>query len=167
MDYIIRRREKSDCKEIAHVITMAWNETYKGIVPDDFLNNLYKNEEERAISLLNDFEENDNHQFVLVVNHKIIGFINVGGSEDKDYLDYGEIYALYIISDYKGNGYGRSLVKIGMDELKNMGFNKIVVGCLDGNKSNEFYKHICGKFAKTMIFEKLNLLENVYIFDKI
>lgn len=167
MNYNIRRRKKIDCKEIAHVVTVDWNETYKGIVSDEFLDNLYKNEEERTISLINNFDENDNHQFVLVVNDKIIGFINVGGSEDKDYSDYGEIYALYIINEYKGNGYGKELVKIGIKELKNMGFNKMVVGCLDGNKSNEFYKHIGGKFVKTRIFEKLNLLENVYVFDKI
>ena len=28
---------KEDCKDVAHVITIAWNETYKEIVPDDFL----------------------------------------------------------------------------------------------------------------------------------
>lgn len=54
-----------------------------------------------------------------------------------------------------------------MKELKNMGFNKIVVGCLDGNKANEFYKHMGGNFIKTRVFEKLNLLENIYIFDNI
>lgn len=56
MNYNIRRREKNDCKEIAHVVTVAWNETYKGIVPDEFLDNLYKNEEERTISLINNFD---------------------------------------------------------------------------------------------------------------
>ena len=37
MEYLIRRRKKEDCKEIAHVITVGWNETYKEIVPDWFL----------------------------------------------------------------------------------------------------------------------------------
>lgn len=167
MNYNIRRREKNDCKDIAHVVTIAWNETYKGIVPDEFLKGLYKNEEERVISSFNNFDENDNHQFVLLVNNRIIGFINVGVSEDNDYYSYGEIFALYIINGYKGNGYGKKLLEMGIDELKDMGFNKIVVGCLDGNKSNEFYKHMGGNFIKTRIFEKLNLLENVYIFDNI
>lgn len=36
MKYIIRKSEKKDCKDIAHVITVAWNETCKGIVPDEF-----------------------------------------------------------------------------------------------------------------------------------
>lgn len=36
MGCIIRKREKSDCEAVAHVVTVAWNETYKGIVPNDF-----------------------------------------------------------------------------------------------------------------------------------
>ena len=48
-----------------------------------------------------------------------------------------------------------------------MGCNKMVIGCLEGNSSNEFYKHIGGKFIKKRVFKKLNLLENFYYFDKI
>ena len=48
-----------------------------------------------------------------------------------------------------------------------MGYNKMIIGCLEGNPSNEFYKHIGGKFIKKRVFEKLNLPENVYYFDKI
>ena len=48
-----------------------------------------------------------------------------------------------------------------------MGCNKMVIGCLKGNPSNEFYKHIGGKLVKERIFEKLQLPENVYYFDNI
>lgn len=85
MKYIIRKSEKKDCKDIAHVITVAWNETYKGIVPDEFLNNLYKNEEIRAINAFNNFDEKNNHQFVLEVDNKVVGFINVGTADDELY----------------------------------------------------------------------------------
>ena len=48
-----------------------------------------------------------------------------------------------------------------------MKYEKMIIGCLQGNPSNEFYKHIGGKLIKTRIFKKLNLLENVYLFEKI
>ena len=96
MEYNIRRREKKDCKDIAHVVTVSWNETYKGIISDDILDNLYKNEEKRANDAFNNFDVNDNHQFVLEVNNKIVGFINVGKSDDQTYLNCGEIFAIYI-----------------------------------------------------------------------
>ena len=43
MDYKIRKKERRDCADVAHVVTVAWNETYRGIVSDEFLNNLYVN----------------------------------------------------------------------------------------------------------------------------
>lgn len=48
MDYIIRKMNKNDCFSVAKIVTTAWNETYRGIVNDEFLDNLYLNEQERA-----------------------------------------------------------------------------------------------------------------------
>ena len=47
MKHIIRKLKSEDYKSVTHVITVAWNETYKGIVPDEILNNMYLNEDER------------------------------------------------------------------------------------------------------------------------
>lgn len=57
--------------------------------------------------------------------------------------------------------------RIRIEELKNMGYDKMLIGCLIGNPSNEFYKHMGGKLIKTRTLEKLQLLENVYYFKKI
>ena len=78
MDYKIRKKERKDCADIAHVVTIAWNETYRGIVPDEFLDNLYNNEEERAKNSYNNFDEKENHQYVLEVDNKVVGFIENG-----------------------------------------------------------------------------------------
>ena len=40
MEFVIRKKERKDCRDVAHVVTVAWNETYKGIVPDWFLEEL-------------------------------------------------------------------------------------------------------------------------------
>ena len=167
MNYIIRRKERKDCESIAHVVTVAWNETYKGIVPDEFLNNLYENEGERFYNSFINFPEEDNHQFILEINNEIVGFVNVGASDDEDYNDCGEIYAIYLLNEYKGKGYGKELFKAGVNELKKMGFKKMIIGCLVKNNSNGFYKHLGGKYVKTRIFKRLNLPEKVYLFEKI
>ena len=167
MNYVIRKKERDDCAAVAHVVTVAWNETYKGIVPDDFLKSLYENEEVRAKNSYEKFNENNNHQYVLEVDKKVVGFVNVGPTDETNYDNCGEIHAVYIINGYKGHGFGKKLIEAGIKELKNMGYDKMVIGCLDGNKSNEFYKHIGGKFIKTRIFERLQLPENVYYFEKI
>jgi len=165
MDYKIRKKERNDCAAVDHVVTIAWNETYKGIVPDDFLNNLYLNENERSANSYNKFSEFDNHQYVLEVDNNIVGFINVGSTSETEYDNCGEIHAVYIINDYKGNGFGKKLIEVGIQELNSMGYDKMVIGCLVGNPSNEFYKHIGGKYIKQRMFERLQLPENVYYYD--
>ena len=74
-----------------------------------------------------------------------------------------------MIKKYKGNGFGRKLTEIGIDELKKLGCTKMIIGCLDGNPSNEYYKHIGGKFVKIRTFKLLNqeLPKNVYYYDSI
>lgn len=169
MEYKIRRKEKKDCYDIAHVITVAWQETYKGIVNDDFLDNLPKTEEDRGKKSFNKFDEKNNHQFVLEINGKVVGFIKVGITEEQEYANQGEIFALYIIKKYKGNGFGRKLTEAGIDELKKLGCTKMIIGCLEKNPSNEYYKHIGGQLIKTRIFKISNqeLLENVYYYNSI
>ena len=48
-----------------------------------------------------------------------------------------------------------------------MGCNKMIIACLKGNPSNEFYKHIGGIRIKDGLYKRLQLPENVYYFDEI
>ena len=165
MKYLIRTKQKKDCKDIAHVVTIAWNETYKGIVPDWFLENLKNNENERAQMSLEKFDTNKKKQLVLEIDNEVVGFVNFGISEDEQFENCGEIFALYIIEKYKGNGYGRKLVEEAIRELKQLGCNKMIIACLKENPSNEFYKHIGGQYVKDGVFKKLNLPENIYYYE--
>lgn len=165
MNYLIRRRKKEDCDAIAHVVTVGWNETYKGIVPSWFLEELKNNENDRAKKAYNEFDEKNNNQFVLEVDGKVVGFVNFGASNDEEITDCGEIFALYIIGEYKGNGFGKKLVEAATNELKTLGFNKMIIACLKGNPSNEFYKHIGGKYIKDGTYKRLNLPENIYYYE--
>lgn len=165
MKYNIRKSVRDDSSKIAHVVTIAWNETYKGIVSDEILSNMYKNEKDRAQRAYDNYNEEENNQYVLEVDDEVVGFINIGKSYTDGFDGCGELYALYIIGKYKGFGFGKLLVNKAKEELKKMGYDKMIIGCLDKNPSNEFYKYMGGKYIKTHIFEKLNLDENLYLFD--
>ena len=165
MNYSIRKKEKKDCKDVAHVVTIAWNETYKGIVPDSFLEELKYNENERAKMSYEKFDVNNNHQFVLEIDNEVVGFVKFGVSEDEQFENCGEIFALYIIKKYKGNGFGRKLVEEAIKEIKQLGCNKMIIACLKENPSNDFYKHIGGKYIKDGVYKRLNLPENVYYYE--
>ena len=164
MKYLIRKATEEDCKFIARITTISWNETYKGIVPEWFLKELKENEEKRIKTMTNNFNENKKY-LLLEVDNEVVGFVKYNKSNDKDYDNCGEIIALYIIKKYHGNGYGKKLVDEAVRELKNMKCDKMLISCLKENPTNEFYKHIGGKYIKDSEFKKLNLLENVYYFD--
>jgi len=50
------------------------------------------------------------------------------------------------------------------NELKKQGYNKMIIGCLDDNPSNEFYLHMGCNFIKTNPIKigEQNLIENIY-----
>lgn len=167
MDYCIRKRERKDCFDVANVIALAWNETYKGIVPDEELKRLLNVKEEMGQRSYDKFDKDNNNKLVLEVNGKIVGFVGYGEADDPDYLGIGEIQALYILNEAHGLGLGRKLVDEAIKELKKLGYSSMIISCFKGNPSNDFYKHIGGKYVKDRIYERLNLPENVYYFEKI
>lgn len=166
-NWTIRKKQKSDCEGVQKVITLAWQQTYKGIINDEYLNALNLNEKQRIENSINVFDENNNNELVLEIDNKIVGFVKYSESKDGNFLGHGEINALYLLKEYKGKGYGKLLFDKAKLELKKMGYFKIIVGCLDGNISNNFYKHMNGKFQSTRIFSRdsQDLIENIYLFD--
>lgn len=41
----------------------------------------------------------------------------------------------------------------------------MIIACLKENPSNDFYKHIGGKYIKDRVYKRLNLPENVYYYE--
>ena len=169
MNVVIRKKNKEDCIDVQKIITKSWQDTYKGIVNDDFLNLLSENEEERIIASQNSFDENNNQELVLEIDKEIVGFVKYGESNDHNYKGYGEINAIYILNQFKGFGYGKLLIKEVVKKLILNGFDKMIIGCLNGNPSNGFYKHLGGKLDTTRTITRGNqdLVENVYVFEGI
>lgn len=125
------------------------------------------NEKGRAQNAYRGFDANEDRQFVLEADGRIVGYMNVGMTEDAGYEGCGELFAIYILREYQGYGFGKEMAEAGMKELKSMNCSKMLIGCLAGNPSNGFYEHLGGKLIRQRIFEKLQLPENVYCFDSI
>lgn len=165
MNYIIRPATKEDIRDVTKLVAITWNETYKGLVSDEYLKSLYNNEEERYQRHLKKFINNEYQELVLEIDGSIVGFLRYAKSNDTMYDNLGEIYAFYIINKYHGLGLGRKLFEEGVAKLKEMGYDKMIIACLKDNPTNEFYKHMGGTYLKEGIFTKLNLKENIYYFD--
>ncbi len=165
MEYLIRNSTKNDVYDLIHVFTVCWNETYKNLVPDDELEKMKTNEDERARKSLEGYDERDFTELVLEVDKKIVGVVRYGKSHDEEYDNCGEIFAIYLIKKYHGLGLGKKLFEVARDALKEMGFDKMIIACLKGNPTNSFYKHMGGTYVKDGLFVRLNLPENIYYYD--
>lgn len=171
MFYSIKEIEKNDIYDYMFVNTYAWNETYRGIVADEFLDKI-KNELKQNVERLEKefdrtkIEEPDYKRFLLYVDEEPVGVVAICNSREEKYPNSGELCSLYLLNKAKKKGYGKILFEKAKQELKNMGFNDMIIYCLKDNPTKTFYEHLGGE----LVFEKVkniggkDLIENVYYY---
>lgn len=131
----IRKATEDDAKGMAKVHVDTWRTTYTGIVPDEYLNNLSYQERE------NMWRQAIPHGGVYVaeVDGKVVGFANGGKERSGNYPDYGsELYAIYILKEYQGQGIGEKLVLSVAKNLVDQGYTSMLVLVLEDNPSKHF-----------------------------
>ena len=69
---IIRDAVYDDIDNIAKLYISNWKETYKGLLPEDYLNSLTK---EYAVEKWNKYLKNKNHIFVAYEGNEFLGFV--------------------------------------------------------------------------------------------
>ena len=143
----IRKAGLKDTTAVAKVQVDSWRTTYKGIVPDDYLNSL--SYEERELIWKGAVQEN-NLYVAEDDQGQIIGF-SIGGKERTGkYEAYiGELYAIYILEAYQGKGLGRLLVQSVVDDLQEKKLNSMLIWALAENPACRFYEALGGKAIDT------------------
>ncbi|QOY34751.1 N-acetyltransferase family protein [Anaerobacillus isosaccharinicus] len=139
----IRKAVIADAKGISKVHVHSWKTTYANIVPDEYLTNLTY--ERREQIWLNNIPNGG----VYVAENsegEIVGFSSGGKERSGKYNGYnGELYAIYILKEYQGQGIGKALVKPIIEEIRGMGLNSMLVLVLEDNTSRLFYEALGGK----------------------
>lgn len=168
MEFIIRKAKEEDAKDIAYVNAYTWLTTYKGLMPDELLEERVKTIDDRVPKIINAIKTKDNF-YVALVDNKVVGIMSYGKSRNQDYIDSGEIKSIYILKDYQGLGLGKSLFMTGIKELLNMGFNSMILNVLELNDAFLFYQKYGGKKVSEKIddFGGTILKENVMYFDNL
>lgn len=164
----IRKGNEQDAAGVVEVNTYTWLTTYKGLMPDEILENRVKTMDERVSKIASSIRERDN-LYVAVYNDKIVGIMTYGQSRNDNYSDCGEIYSIYVLESYQGLGLGKKLFMIGLKELIDNGFNSMILNVLDGNKAIYFYEKFGGVKvgARQDDFDGTRLTENIMYFDNL
>lgn len=136
----IRRARPEDALEVAEVHIRSWQEAYRGLIADDFLDALDADERSRRYDFAATGDEAP-ETLVALGGGAIVAFVTYGPSRDEDAAGEGEIYALYVDPRHWRDGVGRLLLERARDRLGERGFAEAVLWVLEGNEGAEgFYR---------------------------
>lgn len=144
---IIREATKKDISEMSRVHVNTSRTTYRGILPDDILENLtYEKREHSWHQVFNNAQKDSNFTYIAEdESGQILGFAN-GGIERSDNPFYqGELYAIYILESHQQKGIGRELVRVVAERLSQMEIYSMLVWVLADNPAYCFYEKLGGK----------------------
>lgn len=158
----IREAVLDDCKAIAQINVDTWRSAYRGLVPEEILNNLSIKEREGLI--LQFLKSEQKETFILVAEGtpgEIIGY-TMGGPERFSNVEYkGEIYAIYISEEHQRKGVGKLLIKAAARRLQSLHINSMMVWVLAESPYRKFYQSIGGKELETKDEEMMGFKANI------
>lgn len=144
----IREARLEDAAAIAQVHVDAWQTTYRGLLPNDYIEKLsYEKRKNNWKNQLTVSTETNTDFFIYLAENpavEIVGFV-AGGLARGDSTCRGEIYALYILEAYQRRGIGRNLIQTIASRLSQSGLTSIMVWVLEGNPAIQFYQALGGR----------------------
>ena len=153
---IIRQMRFEDSLGIARVHTQTWQTTYRGIVPEDYLDALQVEERQKHWVSTLSTPAPDTFGYVAEneENSEIAGFIHGGTTRNPELPYRGELYAIYILKDYQQHGLGRRLIQALVRDLLRAGMPDMFLWVMEANHaSRRFYAALGGHYIKTNTFE--------------
>jgi GNAT superfamily N-acetyltransferase len=136
----IRIANIDDKLEVARVHVRSWQVAYRGLLPDEYLDQLRP--ENRAARYTFESDDPNQRSTVVALDEGVIcGFATFGVSRDSDLPDAGEIYAIYVDPDQWGAGIGRVLIANARSRLRQLGHSEAFLWVLRGNdRALRFYE---------------------------
>jgi GNAT superfamily N-acetyltransferase len=140
MAMLLRPAEPADAMSVARVHVRSWQEGYRGLLPDAYLDGLRP--EDRAARY--DFATEDDRApatMVAIDDDRICGFATTSPARDADVRECGELCALYVDPEWWGRGVGAALILAARARLEEQGFRSAVLWLLAGNaRADRFYR---------------------------
>ena len=164
----IRKARLKDAEGIARVHVDSWRTTYKGIIPDDYLNSL--SYEQRTELWKNNIGKKGN--YVLVAENteeQVIGFTDAWKRDDNDEENSIDLTSIYLLENYQGMGVGKQLLKTLFEHFNQEGYDKVFVEVLEENKTRFFYEYYGASLVKTVEIHIAGavLKESIYQWESI
>lgn len=135
----IRAMTSADVKEVAYVHWKSWQETYAGLISEDYL--LQRTLDYSIMRMRKDYQ----NTLVAVTDGEVAGFLKYGPCRNYDLMNTGEVYAIYVLQKYQGKGIGYQLMNHALTCLR--AYPVIALWVLKGNdKAVAFYQRFGFEF---------------------
>jgi len=141
MNIYIRKALSEDVYDYTKCHISIWQSAYKGIVPDDYLDNMSLEIEQRVEKYKSTLSNPGYCEYYCVMlSSKMIGFIAMNPCTR-------EIWAIYLSDEFWGNGYGQEMLDFSINKLKQIGQGEISLWVFENNgRARRFYEKNDFKF---------------------
>lgn len=136
---IVREAQEGDAQTVAEVKRRSWQAAYRGLLPDDFLDDLPLMP---PPEVLVDAIRQGHAPLVAQESDEIVGLAAVGTARDDDLPEgTGELFMIYTLEEVWGTGVGHALHEAAVDRLLADGHEDAVLWVMEGNeRAASFYR---------------------------
>jgi len=145
----LRRATVADAEAIAAIRIEGWRTTYRGMIPDSYLDEMDMNENVlhwRTILQALPAKEDSLCVYVAVNEDEIVGFVSAMKLPESKLGKDGEINAIYIRPQWQRCGIGKRMLHKAARSLQAMACTSCVIWVIDGNaQARNFYEELGGE----------------------
>lgn len=110
---MIKEAVEQDVMAMSFVVATTWKQVYKGVFSHRFLQQLA--EDQWAEPFKRGIQAKKNTFLVYEEQGRIVGVVVAG--ESREERGVGQIYSLYVLPEYQGQGIGKQLLQAALERL--------------------------------------------------
>ncbi|MEO8303083.1 MAG: GNAT family N-acetyltransferase [Betaproteobacteria bacterium] len=161
----VRRASAGDAPAIARVRVDSWRATYRGMIPDAYLDGMQVDASTAIWDRVLTAGPNTTSVFVAERAGEVVGFASGAMLKEQKHDHDTELVAIYLRREFQRAGMGRQLVGAVVDAQVAHGATGLLTWVIAGNKpARAFYERLGGLLLIEQPFEwdGMNLIEAGY-----
>src|SRR5271168_1820233 len=144
---VVRQAYPSDAQAIAAIHVETWRASYAGLLPDRVLAGMREQKQRASWNSLLLAARGNGRETVLVAEAAkigVVGFVSAGRTRSTIEGYEGEVYTLYVSTDFQNQGIGTRLLEGAFQSLEEERIHGVMLWVLARNPSRFFYEAVGG-----------------------
>lgn len=99
--------------------------------------------EEKVKQIIESLVQKGSYYFIATESDNLMGWILIGTSKDQfTEKDYGFIYELFVLEEFRGNGISKRLIETGIEHLRQKGYSEVRLNVYAENRAIKLYEKL-------------------------